>query len=514
MIVLDALDEALGAGQILERLLIPLAQARRSDGSPACRLLVGTRPWSEFAPLFDLARQAGEVLDLDTIPAEQRRSDLADYVAGLLELLPGYSSTAHRRGRRAFADAVATALVDDPAQPTTAGSPSSHRPDQGQVRWGEFLVAALYTHTATLTDPDRFTDPATATALGAAVPRTLPQVLELDLGTRPDSPWRRALLAVLARARGAGIPRAVLPAVLAAVTGQPDPPSIDEVADELAALRFYLRTTADTDGTALYRLFHQGLADHLRTDPRPGAADPDTVADRLLDGLLGTVPTDTQGRRWDLAAPYLLRHLAQHAIDADRLDELLTDPGFLVHADPATLTGALDHARGPQARLAAAVYRASADRHPTRTAEQRRDVLAIDAARYGAPHLRDGISAVPPLSRWRPRWATGGQISTAFQASLTGHTGGVAAVACTTLDGRPVAVTGGVDGTVRIWDLRTRTALGDPLTGHTGGVAAVACTTLDGRPVAVTGGRDGTVRIWDLAPAPPSATPSPATPAA
>src|SRR5215208_1194005 len=71
-----------------------------------------------------------------------------------------------------------------------------------------------------------------------------------------------------------------------------DPPSIGEVANELAALWFYLRTTADTDGTALYRLFHQGLADHLRTDPRVGAADPDTAADRILDGLLGTVATD------------------------------------------------------------------------------------------------------------------------------------------------------------------------------------------------------------------------------
>lgn len=33
-------------------------------------------------------------------------------------------------------------------------------------------------------------------------------------------------------------------------------------------------------------------------------------------------------RRWDVAAPYLLRHCAQHAVDAGRVDELLADAGF------------------------------------------------------------------------------------------------------------------------------------------------------------------------------------------
>ncbi|MEK6443843.1 hypothetical protein [Pseudonocardia sp. T1-2H] len=197
-----------------------------------------------------------------------------------------------------------------------------------------------------------------------------------------------------------------------------------------------------------------------------------------------------------------VHHLIQHATDAHRVDELLTDPGFLVHADPATLTPALDHAIDPNARLAAATYRASADRHATRTTRQRRDILAIDAARYGVPRLSESISAVPPPPWWRPRWATGSQVNTALRATLTGHTAAVTAVACTTLDGRPIAVTGGVgvggDSTVRIWDLTTGTPIGNPLTAHRGGVTAVACTTLDGRPIAVTGGVGGRVRIWDL----------------
>jgi hypothetical protein len=81
---------------------------------------------------------------------------------------------------------------------------------------------------------------------------------------------------------------------------------------------------------------------------------------------------------------------------------------------------------------------------------------------------------------------------------MTDHTGGVSAVASTVLDDRPIAVTAGLDRTVRIWDLTTRTPIGDPLTGHTDAVRAVACTVLDNRPIAVTAGLDRTVRIWDL----------------
>ena len=64
-------------------------------------------------------------------------------------------------------------------------------------------------------------------------------------------------------------------------------------------------------------------------------------------------------------------------------------------------------------------------------------------------------------------------------------------------DGRPVAVTGSSDATVRVWDLRDGTAIGDPMTGHTSSVVAVATLVLpDGRPVAVTSSH--VVRVWDL----------------
>ncbi|MET9446747.1 hypothetical protein [Streptomyces cinerochromogenes] len=66
------------------------------------------------------------------------------------------------------------------------------------------------------------------------------------------------------------------------------------------------------------------------------------------------------------------------------------------------------------------------------------------------------------------------------------------------VDGRPVAVTGAADATVRIWDLTTHQPVGEPLTGHPDAVLAVACAELDGRPVAVISGYGGTLRVWNL----------------
>jgi WD40 repeat protein len=78
--------------------------------------------------------------------------------------------------------------------------------------------------------------------------------------------------------------------------------------------------------------------------------------------------------------------------------------------------------------------------------------------------------------------------------------------ALATPDGRPVAVTGSWDGTVRVWDLDAGVPVGEPLTGHTRGVRAMAALVLpDGRPVAVTGSWDGTVRVWSLAADPAAA---------
>ncbi len=75
---------------------------------------------------------------------------------------------------------------------------------------------------------------------------------------------------------------------------------------------------------------------------------------------------------------------------------------------------------------------------------------------------------------------------------LTGHTGAVLAVAWSPDSTR--LLTGGADGTVRVWDATTAQPL-HQATGHTGAVWSVAWSPDSTR--LLTGGTDGTVRVWD-----------------
>jgi hypothetical protein len=137
------------------------------------------------------------------------------------------------------------------------------------------------------------------------------------------------------------------------------------------------------------------------------------------------------------------RHAIQHAVDAGRLDELIP-------LDPDALERAFNTAATTAGRRSATVYQQSLVQYRSSKPQARRDVLAINATRYGATELVDRLASVPGLRApryWRPRWATGGQLHAPYIAIMTGHTGAVTEVNCMTLAGRPVAVTGSKDGT-------------------------------------------------------------------
>lgn len=182
-------------------------------------------------------------------------------------------------------------------------------------------------------------------------------------------------------------------------------------------------------------------------------------------------------------------------------DALLPGLEFLVQADPQDVLERLADAEGGEARAWAAVYRTSAHRHRARPPDVRRDMLSLDASRWGMAALSRQLARPP----WHTRWATGTLLDSALLVQLAGHENPVTAVAAAIVDGRGIAITGdgahyGVrGGELRFWDLLTGEQIGPPHVAHAGALQAIAVTILDDRPVAVTTGNDAIIRVWDLA---------------
>ncbi|MGW6788246.1 ATP-binding protein [Streptomyces chartreusis] len=254
VLVFDALDEADDPADLMQRLLLPLSEAVRPDGRRCARLLVGTRRGERFEPLLQLAASQDTLLDLDDVPDDELRADLAEHLSLRLAELPSYSTAAQRPVRTTLARTVAAELTRN----------------RSTVRqWGPFLVARIFGRALeTLPAP---VDVADAERLGASVPVTLPGVLELDLSLQPQRAQLRAVLAAVAWAKGEGFPTEAVTAVAAEFA-----PDVDEgnVRQLLEANRFYLRTGVESDGSTLYRLFHQGLADYLQVEPYLRPYDP------------------------------------------------------------------------------------------------------------------------------------------------------------------------------------------------------------------------------------------------
>ena len=187
-----------------------------------------------------------------------------------------------------------------------------------------------------------------------------------------------------------------------------------------------------------------------------------------------------------------------------------TDLRWLVNADPKRVLGLLASEAGfeagfeaaSDARLVAAVYRASVDVHRDVPPWVRRQLLALDAARYGDRGLSERIAVVPvedvDAEPWRVLWSTGAQSDPHVQMNPSGHTGGVNAVVTAFSDDRRVVVTGSEDQTVRVRDLETGRPVGGPVSDLNGRVWAVATEVVEGRPYVVTAS-DWAVRVWDLA---------------
>ncbi|MFI0219717.1 AAA family ATPase [Streptomyces lydicus] len=272
-LVIDALDEAERPDDVAQALLLPLARSALTADT-GLRLLIGTRSEPRFAALLQLAQEAGGLINLDdAVPCDVHRA-LRQYVADLLAVDTPYAARDAAEAANALAEGIAARLtgINDPAR-DEVHVPDGTRP----LGWGEFLVAGLYLQRVLDLPTER--DPDLARQLGRAVPLGLAELLELDLARRTDRPHLRPTLAALAHAKGLGMPERVVAHVAAAfapsqVGSGPLPHTA--VRRALAQARFYLRRDIDVNGTTLYRLFHEGLAERLRADPYGSPAQEQT----------------------------------------------------------------------------------------------------------------------------------------------------------------------------------------------------------------------------------------------
>ncbi|ROP41936.1 WD40 repeat protein [Saccharothrix texasensis] len=478
-VVVDAVEEAVTVDEArhIAALLRDLADTR------AVRVLAAVRTapaGSERARILAAFGGTAQRIDLES-GSYLRNQDVVDYVTS--RLTGDGDLTRYRDLPRGELAAISEAVADKARS--------------------NFLVAQLVTRWLTsLSAPPVALDD---------FPETIGQAMDRYLDScGPDTELTRRLLTALAFAHGDGLSRDSTWLTVANALHHGHAHTEAQLEAVFQSTANYLMERVDgNSGQPRYRLYHQALDEYLR-DQCPNHAPHQAITTALIDAL----PLRARHRDWGATDPYPRTHLATHAAEAGLLDDLLTDPGFLLHAEPDQLRAALAYTATDHGQRAAVVYRMSFHQHRDLPPSARCRILALDAARLGMRDLQRRFDAVRdvlelPELEWRIRFATGSIRPKATMATLTGHTGYVNAVAVTEVDGRPVAVTGDFashgrsGGTLRLWDLVEQRQIGRPLIGNVDGVHAIATTELAGRPVALTCGSgaydgDGTVLLWDL----------------
>ncbi|MGH3914087.1 MAG: hypothetical protein ACRDTC_11880, partial [Pseudonocardiaceae bacterium] len=471
VVLVDALDEAADPVDLINCLISHLIHC---EGG--IRLLLGARPYLLNATLVgkpDSGRYQVIDLDSDTYAAPD---SIRDYARRILLSEDSFDSAytpsgIYRTAPQAIVDAVTEAI--------------------GQAAGTSFLVARVAAMTeataTTLPDPDDF-------AWWVVLPRRAGEAMRRDLHLRLGESATKAarLLLPLAYAQGSGMPwEDIWPRLANALSPGQNYGNDDLVWLRRAAGSYAVEGVAG--GRSVYRLYHHAFAEHLLEGR-------DQHADQLVitETLLAQVPVRASAQRdWAVAHPYSRTHLATHAARADRIDSLLTDPGFLLTARRPQLLAALEAADSASARGAADAYRRAGRHLRGKPEPEHAAYLQLAACCSRAPDLADALHAHVLPGSWSARWASWRPQRP--HHTLAGHSGPVVAVGVGKLDGRPVVVSGSTDGPVRVWELATGAPVGKPFTGHTDWVRAVAVGELAGRPVVISGSGDHTVRVWELA---------------
>ncbi|MFD7499857.1 caspase family protein [Streptomyces sp. NPDC059850] len=470
VVVVDAVDEAgsdtaADAGghgeprRITRELLRPMAEIQ------GVRLLVGTR--------HELVQPLGPTftcLDLDRPGYRAEEADVAGYVAKVLLAVEEPEVRTPYRDRPALAATVARGVA---------------RKAAGVYLYARTTARTLRSDRAAV-DVDH---PGWADRLPSEVGEAFDDYLA-RFG--PDEPRVRRMLLPLAFSEGKGLPRGQVWTTLSSLLSGTDCTE-EDVSWLLDVAEAYVAEVIDDDRRSVYRLYHKALAEHLRATADRSS---DEIQKSVVEALVSVVPAPDGRPDWFAAPPYVRQHLATHAGAAGLLTELIRDPGFLLAGEPLGLLRAFASIDGDGPRRVRTAYEQVAHRlTPDRPLGGRAADLQLSARRCQADELADAIGRLGVALPWTARWAWWS--ATGAHRLLSGHTKAVVCVATGDLDGRPIAVTGGVDGTARVWDLTNQRQIGEPLTVSTP-VNAVAIGDLGDYTVALTGGVDGTVRVWDL----------------
>ncbi|HET8758171.1 MAG TPA: WD40 repeat domain-containing protein [Solirubrobacteraceae bacterium] len=467
VVLVDALDEALDPRGLARELLRPLAESR------SVKLVVGTR--THVIPALGAA--ADEIIDLDDRSRWLDPSDVERYVDRLLEAV-----TLNRR-RSPYAE-----------------TPELRRKVARQVALraqGTFLIARLVARS--LAERQTVVDDSDDRWI-ARLPRTVGEAFDEWLDRfGPDKQRVRDLLRPLAFANGGGLPwENIWPPIAAAISGSGYGDTDIEWLLEVAGA--FVVETRQADRSA-YRLFHEALAEHLRPADRVAS-----IQQRIAVVLTETVPMADGTRAWSAASDYVRTHLATHAADGGVLESLIEDLGYLVSADPTRLLRALAAATADVDPEVRRVYSSAFHMLEGASASERASYVELYAHRHQADRLATRIADRFPNRPWHVTWASFLADSEHFVAGR--HDGWVSCVATDVINGRAIAVSGGSDRAVRLWDLDARAPIGRPLlppdaetagTGlaHTRRIRVVGATELAGLTVIVVVTGRGEIQVWD-----------------
>lgn len=455
--VVDALDEAGTAGDQSEAVRIARELLRPLSAMPTVRLIVGSRR----GPISTIGNAVEYIdLDADTYVGPE---DVADYAEALLV---GAGTPTRYSNEPVLAKDLARGIALQAGRSFLVARMTARALLHGQVNVD-----------VTRSGWERQLPTEVAGAFAAYLSRF----------GRAERLVRR-LLTPLAYAEGLGLPWDNIWAPLAAALSS-EPCSDDDIGWLLENAGAYILEVKAGE-RSVFKLYHEALADYLRDERRTAEAHR-----RITETLVSLVPAERDPHKdWERAHPYIRAHLASHAAPGGELDNLLSDAGFLVHAEPGNLLASLKHVASRSGKRTAAVYRATCSVHQHAGVKSRRQLLALDAARYQVANLTEFLCA---KLGWTILWATGSQANPALQSTLMVEGHSIADLAYVTIDSRSFAVSCCRDGTLRIWDIHDAT---EPtiLRGHDGPVNSICCVQIDQRPVAISGGSDGTVRVWDL----------------